>query len=581
MKGIIDIAQRANREERGLSLIELMVAMSVLLVALLVLARTGTVAFTDVAHARQRQTGTQLANRLIEEVRGLPYETVLNGHDIADLTGDSDPRTVNCGGTDWYYVACPAEDPDAEELVENPGVMDDGPVVPLAPHEGEVGPPDFPSAYEWAVYVMEANDAPTAGALRVTVRVSWTGTFREGLRNFVEVRTLIYSPEGCVDSSTHPFSAPCQPYFYGNGSFGAGAVATSGTVHGLTFDSVEIDLPVQSADAQLEQVGHVEGSLNFPQASTVVAGAQTTTVPVSTASAADDDPSTTATEYSSTSEGPQSPQSVSVSGGGNELGVDIAGGMTGSSVSTTAANTTNTCNSQIDELPCGYGSSLQGGSILHSLSLNGGEGTAGLVNMGAAGSSGSVYARRIVPAGSVGRIRETVRWVLPTIRLGGLPSGMNTAPAGWEGYWVQLSGFAVTASAEAGVATAAPSVTYDGGTLRYWNGSGYTGQSIESMASSGGTISVASLDHSSGNGIGNQNRVQISGTVTVQQTGTSEEVSGTDRLQAKAMVGTPLLVDMDYQVTRNLVPVANLSVEFDAGGARAAAIYQPTPTPAT
>jgi type II secretory pathway pseudopilin PulG len=580
MKRIIKITGRANREESGVSLIELMVAMSVLMVALLVLARTATVAFTDVALARQRQTAAQLANRLVEEVRGLPYDTVVNGHADDDLAGDSDPRTVNCGGTDWYYLACPADDPDAEEIVHTPGVMDDGPVVPLAPHQGEVGPPDFPSTYSWGVYLTEAGDAPSAGAIRVTVRVSWTATVRRGLRNFVEARTLIYSPEGCVESSTHPFSAPCQPYFYGNGSLGSGGVRTTGTVEGVVFDALDIDLPVQSSNAQMEQITNVEGSLNLPLASVIVDGVENTTTPVSASSAADDDPSTTATEYGSSTAGPQSPQGLSVSGGGHGLSVSIAGGMLGSSAATTAANTTNTCNTQLDELPCGYGSSLQSGTISQSLSLGSDGGTAVLMQIGEAGAQGTSYVQRVSPGGALGLVRETVQWVLPEIRLGGLPGGLNNTPAGWEGYLVALTGFSASATAEAGEGTVAPTVTL-AGTVRYWNGSGYTNQSVAAVSSTGAEINLPAFDFSAGTGEGNTIRVQMSGTITIQRTDLSEELDGSDRLEARAIVGTPLIADLNYQVSRNGNPVADLLVEFDAGTARAATLYQPAPSPTT
>ena len=571
MNRIIQITRRANREE-GLSLIELMVAISILFIALLALARTATVAFTDVAVARQRQTGSQLANRLLEEVRGLPYETVLNGLDDADLAGD--PNIVNCGGTNWYYLACPPA-PDVEEIVHTPGLGDDGPTVPLVPHQGEVGPPDFPSTFEWAVYVTEAADAPEAGALRVTVRVTWTANQRAGLRNFAEARTLVYSPEGCVDSATHPFSAPCQPYFYGNGSLGAGAVRTTGTLTGVSFDAVDVDLPVQSADAQMEQITHVEGSLNLPQAAVIVAGAETSTDPSSATTAADDDPSTGATEYSSVSVGPQAPGSLSVSGGGQQLSISLGGGMAGDSKSTTSATTTNTCNAQLDELPCGYGSSLQAGAITESLDLAGGAGTAALVAIDAAGSQGTAYVRRLMPGGSLGMVRETVQWTLPDIRLGGLPDGLDSTPAGWEGYWVALTGFTATAHAEAGEGTVAPSVTIGGGTIRYWNGSGYTNQAVTATE---GAVAIQRLDFSAGTGEGNTIQVQIAGSVSWQDTTISEELDGTDRLEGKAVIGTPLLVDMNYVVSRNTVQDASLRVEFDAGGARAVALYQPAPT---
>lgn len=571
MNRIIQITRRANREE-GLSLIELMVAISILFIALLALARTATVAFTDVAVARQRQTGSQLANRLLEEVRGLPYETVLNGLDDADLAGD--PNIVNCGGTNWYYLACPPA-PDVEEIVHNPGLADEGTSVPLVPHQGEVGPPDFPSTFEWAVYVTEAADAPEAGALRVTVRVTWTANQRGGLRNFAEARTLVYSPEGCVDSATHPFSAPCQPYFYGNGSLGSGGVRTTGTLDGVTFDAVDVDLPTQSSDAQMEQITHVEGSLNLPRAAVIVDGVETATDPTSVSSAADDDPSTSASEYSSGSVGPQAPGSLTVSGGSRELSISIGGGMVGDSSSTTAANTTNTCNSQLDDLPCGYGSSLQAGAISETVALGADTGTSALVSVGAGGAQGTTYIRRLVPGGTLGLVQETVEWVLPEIQLGGLPSGMDSSPPGWEGYWVALTGFSATATAEAGEGTVEPSVTITGGTVRFWNGSGYTDQAV---TSTGGEVDIAPLEFSSGTGEGNTIDVQIAGTVTVQQTSITEELDGTDRIESKASVGTPLVAEMVYQVSRNDINIAGLLVQFDAGGARAATIYQAAPT---
>jgi type II secretory pathway pseudopilin PulG len=570
MNRIIQITRRANREE-GLSLIELMVAISILFIALLALARTATVAFTDVAVARQRQTGSQLANRLLEEVRGLPYETVLNGLDDADLAGD--PNIVNCGGTNWYYLACPPA-PDVEEIVHNPGLADEGTSVPLVPHQGEVGPPDFPSTFEWAVYVTEAADAPEAGALRVTVRVTWTANQRGGLRNFAEARTLVYSPEGCVDSATHPFSAPCQPYFYGNGSLGSGGIRTTGTLDGVSFDAVDVDLATQSSDAQMEQITHVEGSLNLPRAAVVVDGVETATDPTSLSSAADDDPSTSASEYSSGSVGPQAPGSLSLSGASRELSISIGGGMAGDSSSTTAANTTNTCNSQLDDLPCGYGSSLQAGAISETVNLGADTGTSALVSVGAAGTQGTTYVHRLVPGGTLGLVRETVQWVLPEIRLGGLPSGMDSSPPGWEGYWVALTGFSATATAEAGEGTVAPSVTITGGTIRYWNGSGYTDQAV---TAGGGAVPIAPVDFTQTSG-GPNIQVKINGTVAVQETAISEELDGTDRVESKASVGTPLIAEMTYHVLTNDSTISRLLVQFDAGGARAATIYQAAPT---
>jgi hypothetical protein len=153
---------------------------------------------------------------------------------------------------------------------------------------------------------------------------------------------------------------------------------------------------------------------------------------------------------------------------------------------------------------------------------------------------------------------------------------------GWEGYWVRLTGFTATATAEAGEGTVAPSVTIGGGTIRYWDGLGYTDQSVAAVAPDGAEIDdIEPVDVTGVTAAGDIIQVQIGGTVTVQQTGTSEELDGTDRLEGKVIVGTPLVVEMSYQVTHNSSRVANLLVEFDAGGARATAIYQPAPDPAT
>jgi hypothetical protein len=117
-------------------------------------------------------------------------------------------------------------------------------------------------------------------------------------------------------------------------------------------------------------------------------------------------------------------------------------------------------------------------------------------------------------------------------------------------------------------------VTITGGTIRYWNGSGYTDQAV---TATGGDVPIAPLDFTETSG-GPNVQVRIGGTVTVQQTTTSEELDGTDRVESKASVGTPLVAEMTYQVLENDSTVTRLLVQFDAGGARAAAIYQAAPT---
>ena len=88
------------RGEAGFTLIELMVAVSIMLVALLALAYTATIGFSDIALARQRQGASGLANQTMEQIRALPFDVLKKGLSNADLTGGGDPNiTGGCGAT--------------------------------------------------------------------------------------------------------------------------------------------------------------------------------------------------------------------------------------------------------------------------------------------------------------------------------------------------------------------------------------------------------------------------------------------------------------------------------------------------
>ncbi len=160
------IAHRPARDEGGFTLLETVAAMGVVFVALLALAGTSLVGLPATALARQRQGANQLANQLLEQVRGLTYATMAQGLATSDLGGDPS-RIKSCAGV-YYYKSCGS---GAEPIVHTDGLPT---VAPLVPHQGSVGPPTHPLAYAWGVYVTRAGDAPQAGALRVRVVVRWT-----------------------------------------------------------------------------------------------------------------------------------------------------------------------------------------------------------------------------------------------------------------------------------------------------------------------------------------------------------------------------------------------------------------------
>lgn len=557
---------RLRRDERGFSLIEAAFAMAVVFVSLLLLAGMTAGASRDVSFARQRQGANQIANQLLEEVRGLAYDTLKLGLKTSDLAGD--PNIVNCSGT-RYFKACPSSDPDAEKLVTGNGIPD---VTPLVPHTGTYGPPLYPSTYSWAVYVTEAVGVPASGAYRVIVIVSWDNAQRLGLSNQVEVQTLIFSPEGCTSPSTHPFAAPCEVYFRGFGSVDPGNVVTSGTISGVTFDSMVAHLASARADVQVEQVTMVTGESRLPGGERISGGAVTTVGLTTDSSTADNDPSSPATGYESSSTLLQAGGDVVASGGTNEIRVSVAGGDSGKTTSTTAASTVNSCNAQIDNRPCAYSESGHSGSVTETLTLGSGIGTATLLSVGTQASPSTVYGRRYVSgAGGNGLVRETVTRRLPTVSLGGLPSGVP-APSGWAGYWARITGYQATATAEAGLGTVTPSVTFGGGTVEVWNGSGYTSVPVDAAGVDELTIDPVSVTSGS-------ITVDISGSLSIEPVVLEETiVSGTERSLGAATAGSPLSGTITYDVAVGGVSEASLLMEVDLGAAAARTAYEPAPT---
>ena len=547
--------------QEGLSIIEMAVALGVIFISLLALARTATVAFSDTANSRQRQTGNQLANQLLEQVAGLPWETVKKGLATSDLASDS--NIVLCTGAVYRYKTC-----TGEAIVHTAGLAD---VSPLVPHTGSVGPPDFVGTYTWRVYVTQPTGLPTAGGYRITAVVDWANRGRQGVRSEIEAQTLRYTPSGCVDSATHTFSGPCAAYFYGTGRAGGGTINTTGTwADGdEPFDSLTMTLLSETADAQVENVSKLEGDVTLPTITKIVGGVETSETDA-TASAADSDPATPAGAYSTSSAGPQTSGEISLNDSGDRLTMSFASGATGSSTSAVAAGGASACNLQVDGKACGFSTGTQSGAMSQTIDLRD-PGVATIVSVAASSTPVTTYVRRYVPtAGQNGLIRETVTWSLPEIRIGGIPSNISPA-GGWLGYWVRLINFSATATTEAGVSTAAPTVTINSGTIEAWHGNGYNSYPV---TTAGGTATVSAVSQKT-KVDGEFQQVDISGEVSWEPSTTSETISsGTTRTEAKATIGSPLVVEMNYSITDDDENVANLVVQLTAGRGEVTTRYQ-------
>ena len=235
--------------ERGFTIVETVVAMVVIFGSLTALAYTATIGFRYIAYGRDRQQATGFANEIMEEIRGQAYSVITRGMSTTDITGDS--RIVTCS-TIKRFETC-----SGPKIVSSSVPV--GTTAPwLIPHSGTrtIGNLDA----SWATYV--TNDDPAANPYSVTVIVSWdTGALSQGQNNLVRIESNFWSPSGCVSSATHPFAAPCQPYFYGLASVPPGSV-TFGSINlhdlAVDLDRATMSFPSARASLQQEQVSSLE-----------------------------------------------------------------------------------------------------------------------------------------------------------------------------------------------------------------------------------------------------------------------------------------------------------------------------------
>ena len=178
---------------------------------------------------------------------------------------------------------------DGEKIVSSGGVA----ATPwINPHSGTVAAASISNniGYTWSTYI--TNNDPATQPYRVTVIVQWaSAAYPNKANNLVRVQSLFASPSGCVNSSTHPFGAPCQPFFYGLAQVPAGRIAISGTVQGLTFSSGYLQTTGTESNLQNEQVTRAHATFAESLASiTDGLGTRTEGGVVSGAQAADSDP---------------------------------------------------------------------------------------------------------------------------------------------------------------------------------------------------------------------------------------------------------------------------------------------------
>src|SRR5439155_15386092 len=116
-----------------------------------------------------------------------------------------------------------------------------------------------PTTYTVKSYVTYYQNVTTRNTFRLTVVVNWPNPARKGVSSSVQTQTIAYSGTGCLSTNTHPFAAPCQPFFYANGIADAGHVDISGTLAGVSLATAGVVMPDWSSNMQIEQISAVQG----------------------------------------------------------------------------------------------------------------------------------------------------------------------------------------------------------------------------------------------------------------------------------------------------------------------------------
>ncbi|MEX0992073.1 MAG: type II secretion system protein [Actinomycetota bacterium] len=542
---LVRVVRRLRSEDDGFTIVEVMVASLILLIAILSTAYTATIGFTYSARARQKQDATGVANSVFEDVQGFSETILMEGLDSADLDANN-AGLVPCAGdsTTWCLGTS-----SGEQVLESTATE----ASVLNPHEStvEVGPTTF---YR-TVFITKVDGG--TDQLRVTIEITW-GTLDPDTgewENTLVLDKVLETTTSCPIETLHPFGGPCGTVVTGEANISDGSITVSPYGSTLTppstatadiapFTNVAnllvVTPPSVGMDLAAEQAGSVSGSVVTSggyRSLTTVSG-QTTTVTedvcgtISAASAANDteqgsDP------FSQVSPTDQtgciapgylttfltSPPSTTVSRLVLEKRTADASATTVSSV--TAAGSEQCPSGSNSSAACGYGTVRQAGTTwINSLAYAGSlsAGNCGLVQSDARTSASSVQSQKVG-----GKVVTTITRNLPNVTIGCLPpnltslaNGTATVPPAWnapspaftsttgrtvpgatagtyQGYMLRMYGMTETTIIEAGTGAANP-VYSRSGSIRHWNGSGYTTTTItNNTCSPSCTISPATL----------------------------------------------------------------------------------------
>lgn len=562
-----------KRGEEGFGLVEVLVASVVILILMLSVGVVLVNSLGSVAYAGQNQGADHLLDATIEQVRALPFSTLQSGLYENDTTVTADPA-ISGGLYQGTKLLMSTSQPPA----------------PLFPHQSTVSQ-SAGSAGSYTIDVYPTTDSAlggSAGAVVVTVVVSWNRAARNGLDDSVTAQTVVYSPSaGCLAPTDHPFAAPCQPFLYANATTGGGGITITpdpAVVGGLAADltSAELTAPTASVDLQSEQIASVSSSASSPGYILTQGSNQTAYGGDAVNSYVDDDPGTSSPPYSSNS-GPSTANSAQTVTAPNGVTLSLAGSADAGSttaVGATAAGSAQPCNDLrgvlvTTGLACGDASAGTASAtpLTATVGIPGGGSTADLT-VASLAESVAAFAGRAVTSGASfctttsgdGCVHAGTARSAFTLGIGGLPAGLGPLP-GWNGYLLNIS-LGDSTSAESGVNAGSPQA-----------GPGVTVNAYDSKSGTYVPLAPGSLPAAL-TVSGYIGALPASASLTVQDLtiGAPQQTSsGCSSNCESATVGSPVTADLGYSVSVAGIEVFGATVHVDLGTESSSTTYKAAP----
>lgn len=590
------LRRRMNAHDDGFTLIELSVAMFVTMLVVAALASAFLATIRGIALAKQRQAATGIATATMEQFRAIDYGTLSSGMTCSDLT--SDPLVTLSGGCTAGVTG--TFTPGFNSISEPVVLQTSGPTAaPLNPHKTTKKVEN--ATYTIASYV--TRPSVSSQSFNLTVIVSWSTSVTRGTKQIVQ-RSVAFSPSRCLSSATHPYAGACQASFNADAGLSkAGIVVVnaddgSSVVQGLnTTTKLDMSWASLSTTLNAEQITTLSGLVGTTGVTKTsylggkTGGASSTTT-------ADTDPSSTSTGVSTASL--SQPATTTIQGSGPDG--DLFMSPTTTDTATLDSRTSSTASSCYDatntllnaaNLPCSWGT-VQPSGTPAALTVgldSGGPSWTVASRTGAPAPARAVVSRIGASGGTAcptvttpGCVTSQASRSLGTVSLGGLPTAQSgdTAPAGWTGSLITVSGVQESAYAEAGPGHRNPSFTRSAGSVSYYDVTSGTVKTVSNFTTLPADLAV-DLGTTTGSYVrgGHTTVVSIAGSMKVgAATPIAPSVSAPDatcKTQACTYSATPsstLTATLVYTVAMDGSTVLRFAVSVDLGALVARASYK-------